>query len=59
MNDSTAMAIRRKQMADVTSGKNLTTIVLNEDEMEALSTLLANANQTDYEANYALCEALG
>ncbi len=46
-------------MSEVTSGKNLTTIVLNEDEMEALSTLLANANQTDYEANYDLCEALG
>ncbi len=46
-------------MAEITSGKNLTTIVLDGDEMEALSTLLANANQTDYEANYALCEALG
>ena len=46
-------------MAEVTSGKNLTTIVLDEDEVAALSTLLANANQTDYEANHALCEALG
>lgn len=45
-------------MADVTSGENLTTIVLDGDEMDALFDLLAHANQTDYEANYALCEAL-
>jgi len=46
-------------MAEVTSGENLTTIVLNEDEVKALSTLLANANQTDYDANFDLSEALG